>query len=170
MDFLKNKFQKMNFYIFRHGQTIYSKQNIPYGTEIESADIIPEGKPVTIKLAKYLEEIETDGNFCSPYKRCRHTIELIESVSNKTFTYDPRLGEFNQESFTGFAQRIKNFLDELAMTDLKSVAICTHGGVIAGISMWLTKNHFLKEELDNYPRCGTLTIIKDSKLELIDFN
>ena len=33
----------MLFYVFRHAETFKTKNSIPYGDEIESAQILPEG-------------------------------------------------------------------------------------------------------------------------------
>ena len=61
----------MNFYIFRHGATYYSKYDISYGEQVETAEILPEGIAAVKRLGKYLKNIDTDFNVSSPYQRCR---------------------------------------------------------------------------------------------------
>lgn len=161
----------MNLYIFRHAETKNSKFNIPYGDSIETAEILAEGIPVVEKLAKYLENISTDANYTSPYKRCIQTVEIVTEICGKSFQLNDALGEYyeRKETFEDFAERIKGFLIYLEKQNIKSAAICTHGGVIAGLVSYLIKNSYELPDLHNYPPTGILVSIENKKVEYKDF-
>ncbi|OGM10654.1 hypothetical protein A2159_01045 [Candidatus Woesebacteria bacterium RBG_13_34_9] len=162
----------MLLYIFRHAITYHTKTNTPYGDEVVSAEILPEGIPAIEKLAKYLKYISTDANYTSPYKRCIQTVEIVSEISGKSFQLKDVLGEYREdkETFEEFAKRVKDFLVYLEKQNIKSAAICTHGGVIAGVISFLTKNSYTLPDLHNYPAPGILVTIENGKLEYKDFN
>ena len=160
----------MNFYIFRHGETLETKNNIPYMGDEASAKILSEGIPALERLAEYLLKIETDLNVSSPYKRCKETVKIVSQISKKEFVYDPRLGEYYQETFEEFSSKIKDFLAEIQKKDYQNVAICTHGGVIAGLVYLLTSGNFYEENLNDFPRPGVLVTIEHGAVTYHDFN
>ena len=53
--------------------TYFAKNNIPYGDQVESAEILEEGIPTIKKLGEYLKDIKTEVNYTSPFKRCIQT-------------------------------------------------------------------------------------------------
>src|SRR4030066_2181504 len=116
----------MDLYIFRHGETYFSKFDIPYGEMIESAEILPEAVPVIEKLAKHFQNVKTDANFSSPFVRCRQTVEIVEKISGKKFIYENELKDWHlgKETLDNMILRIKNFYEELIKKNYKSVAIC----------------------------------------------
>src|SRR3989344_7716700 len=150
----------MNLYVFRHAATYHTKTTIPYGNEIETADILSEGIPAIEKLANFLKRIKTDANYTSPYKRCLQTAEIVTEISGKAFQLNDSLGEYREdkESFEDFSQRVKNFLNHLEKEKITSSAICTHGGVMAGIFEHISKGEFKIEYLNNFPLPGILII------------
>lgn len=161
----------MNLYIFRHASTFASNLNIPYGSKVHSAEILPDGIPATERLAMYLDNIETEANFASPFLRCRQTVAIVEKITNKIFTYDERLGEYIEGimSFPKFRKRIKDFIAELESKNYQNISICTHGGVIAGLKHLIINHSYHIWNLTDYPVPGVLTIIKEGKVDEIDF-
>lgn len=164
----------MTYYLFRHSETYFSKHNIRYGKDVESAEIIPEGIPATKRLAYYLASKNIDAYFSSPFKRCVQTAEIIEKITGKKFTIDPRIGEeminYGKETFEEVAQRLKSFLKDLNDKNFQSVAVCSHGWPIAAMKALITKGSVEISDLGKYPPSGVLIEIKDSKVSQKDFN
>jgi broad specificity phosphatase PhoE len=161
----------MDYYIFRHGETYFSKNEILYGDAVESAEILPEGIPTIKKLADYLKDIKTDINFTSPYLRCRQTTEIISKETGWKFNVDQRLHDLNRqiETVSDMIKRVQNFWEELEQTNHQKVAICTHGYPISALIQLNTKGFVSEPMLNNYPKTGVLTIVKDKKVEPVDF-
>lgn len=160
----------MDFYIFRHGQTFFSKNEIPYGEQVETAEILTEGIPAIKRLAEYLKDIQTDANFTSPYKRCIQTTNIVSEITDKKFEIDFRLHDFNSETIGEMVERMKNFFEEISLRSYKSVAICTHGYPISVLKNLITEDESYIKNLGSYPKSGILTIIKMGKIETVDFN
>ena len=165
------------FYVFRHGETFVTKgqylwyypkflpeTSFTYGTKIFSASILDEGKPALHKMGEYLKNIPTDFNASSQFRRCRQTVDIINQESGKEFIPDKRLNEVLLENPWGFKNRVSNFLHEIDQKNYQSVAICTHGAVIALLASMLTI------KLVGFPKPGVLLIIKGKNIETIDFN
>jgi broad specificity phosphatase PhoE len=169
----------MNLYVFRHGETFATKNQIEYGDKIVDAPIIPEGIKITKKIANYLTDIETDFFAISEFLRVVQTAEIIAEITGKKFTTDKRLNEAMipppgltypyTETWKELEARISSFLDEVEQS-YNTVLIGTHGGIIAGIKHLLIKNKFDPEDIRDYPPPGVLTIIKNNKIEEVDFN
>jgi broad specificity phosphatase PhoE len=162
----------MDFFIFRHGETYFSKFDVSYGDMMESAEILPEGIPTIERLGKYMKDVETDANFSSPYLRCRQTVEIIERIAHKKFVYEERLKDMSQdkETIESMIKRISGFYKELIKEKYNSVAICSHGYPINVLSALATKGRVNNTDLYNYPQSGVLVIIKNKKKEYLDFN
>lgn len=160
----------MNYYIFRHGETYFSKLDIPYGDQVETAEILPEGIPAIEKLAKELKNIPTDANFTSPYKRCLQTVEIVKNITGKVFTIDERLHDINAETIDEMVDRISEFYEEIKTGNYENIAICTHGYPIAVLKSLITKGEFEIDKLKSYPDPGALVKIINGKIEQIDFN
>ncbi len=157
------------YYIFRHGQTKYSKFHLSYPKNNQSIEILPEAVPALEKLAEYLKNIKSDYNVSSEYLRCRQSTAIVTKISGLKFERDPRLNEKSSESFDNFRKRVKEFLEETESKNYKTVVICTHGAVIAAIKNLLLKNSFKRREIVFYPRPGVLLIIEGKKIEQINF-
>lgn len=160
----------MNYYIFRHAQTYFTKNHVMYEDKIETAKILKEGIPAITRLAKYLKNKKTDANFSSPYLRCKQTVEIVGKISGKEFVFDKRLGEFNAETIEEMADRLSKFYEEIKGKNYKNIAICTHGYPIAVLRSFITRDKFEEEELNSYPSPGFLMIIRNKKVEYINFN
>lgn len=162
----------MKFYIFRHGETFESKHDIPYADNIEKAEILPERIPIVKKLANYIKSKEIDAYYSSTYLRCKQTSTIISEITEKDFVYDENLGEFRRERETIeiFISRVKSFFDKLKLKDYQSIAICTHGYVVAALRELITQGYVQEERLNDYPRTGVIVQAEDGKINSIDFN
>jgi broad specificity phosphatase PhoE len=160
----------MDLYIFRHGQTIFSKNHLPYGENERTAGLLPEAVAPTERLAKYFSGILTEANFSSKFLRCRQTVEIVEKTAAKKFVYDPRLNELSESNLEFFVERVKNFWQFLNEQHFGSVAICTHGGVMAVLKHLQIGGSFMPTDILDYPQCGVLMVIRDKVYEEIDFN
>ena len=159
-----------NYYIFRHGETIATKQKKWYWHRLYSATILEEGKPALLKLAEYLNNIPSDYNACSPFLRCRQTAEIITQVTGKQFELDRRLREYAFEFPQFFKRRVLNFLNEMEKSNKKTIIICSHSIVIEVMIHYLSRDNPTLAERFKAPLPGVLTVIKDGNLEQIDFN
>lgn len=162
----------MNFYIFRHGETQESKNHTSYSTRIETSAILPEGIPTIKRLARYLKKISPDGNYSSPYLRCRQTVEIIEQITKTDFISDKRISEFrrDKEDLDSMIYRITNFYEDIKRKNLNNIAICTHGYPVASLVLLITKGNVDKNDINNYPNPGVLIEIKEKKTNYLDFN
>lgn len=158
------------FYLFRHGETFATKNNSNYWFKVFSAPILEEGKPVIVKMAKYLKNIPSDFNVSSFLNRCKQTAEIITEVTGKEFVFDKRLTEFFLETHWGLERRVKSLLDEIEKHKYQNVWICTHGAVLMMLKRLLLKTEKKGLNFSDYPKPGVLWIIEDNKLQEINFN
>jgi len=170
----------MNYYIFRHGETISTKGIAPYGNTQFTTGILPEGHAAIEKMSEFLKNIPTDHNAASELLRVQQTVKIVTKVTGKVFEKDIRLNELLTEDgveppypFTGYfiprRKLLREFIKEMEIKYV-SVAICTHGYIISGLKHLITKGEFNVEDVGDYPQPGILTILKDKRLEEIDFN
>jgi len=157
-------------YIFRHAETYFSKHKIPYGTQMETAEIIPEGIPPIEKLSQKLNVVKTDANFTSPYKRCLQTVKIVNNFTGKKFVIDKRLHDFHNESINAMLKRLQDFINDKSVKNCGSISICTHGYPAAIIRSLLVKGEFQLNDLNTYPKPGTLITIINRKAKITDFN
>lgn len=162
----------MNLYIFRHGATYFSKNHIPYGDQIETAEILPEGIPAIKRLAEHLKIIPSDKNLTSPFVRCVKTSGIVSETSGKQFEIDKELRDWDPRSETTreMISRILRFTDRLRSGKYKSVCICTHGYPINALIAYFTKGEIKESDLPKFPNTGVLSIIKSGKVKYKDFN
>lgn len=164
----------MTYYIFRHGETYFTKNDIPYGDNFETAEILPESIRAIENIGNYLKVKIEDNNYTSPFKRALQTVEIVEKITGRKFTPDERLREEELsragETLVQLEERLRNFTNEVKNKNIKNVAVCSHGWPIAALIAILTKNRVNKPDLSNYPRCGELTIIEGTSLKTLDFN
>jgi len=171
MNFLEQSSQNQRFFIFRHGETNHTKKHIPYGDQIFSADILPEGIPVIKKLAEHVSKIPIDAAYSSPFKRTRQTVDIVAPITGFEFAYDERIGDYlDEEPMDKFNARIKSFIDEIRKTGARNALICTHGYPIAAMIQYITKGKIELDEMKNYPVPGVLVEIKGGKVNYRDFN
>ena len=162
----------MTYYIFRHGETYFSKNEVPYGENIESAEILPEAIPAIKKLAEFLKGKGIDAYYSSPYLRCRQTTKMFSEIISKDFIFYENLGEFRRERETieEFILRTKGFLESLKKKDYKNIAICTHGYVVSALRELVLQGFVQKERLDDYPKTGVIMHIENGEAAYVDFN
>ena len=165
-----------DFYIFRHGDTKDSENllNKIFGHQGDSRTlpILPEGVPALKKIGKFLKDIPTDANFCSPYLRCMDSARIVGTIAKKNYQPDKRIQELekNGERFTSFKKRVIGFINEIEKKNCSAVSICTHGAVIAAIKHLKAEGSFFFFQALDYPAPGNLIIIKNGKVENINFN
>lgn len=160
----------MRYYIFRHGETLYTKNYKGfYGWNIFTASIIDEGVPAIVRIGEYLKDKPTDFNVSSQYKRCKQTVKIINQVTGKGFVFDRRLNEFIFETYGNLLRRTKSLLDFINEHLYNNVVICTHGAVIAALVTQILGEEFNWKNRLSYPDPGELIIIEDGKLEKISF-
>lgn len=158
------------WYLFRHALSTYSKHG--YGDEVLSAQILPsETKPIE-QMAQYFLKVPNSINFSSEIIRCIQTAQIISKPTGKQFATDKRLNEYHGESFEEFTIRVTSWLDgiEASQTASENILVCTHGAVIAALKHIILKGTFSEDNALDYPECGELWIIRDKKVESIDFN
>lgn len=164
----------MLYYIFRHGETFFTKNNLHYGDSYESADIIPEGIPVLKKLGTYLKDRTIDACFTSPFKRAIQTTDIISKITGQKFIPDDRLREEGlsraEETLEDMEARFKDFHAEMERSKYKALAICSHGWPIAALLAIITKGNVTKKDLGEFPKCGQLLIVEDKTVKTLDFN
>jgi broad specificity phosphatase PhoE len=160
----------MNYYILRHGETIFSKFNIPYGIFQDIATIFPFGLPAVKRLSEHLKSVPTDANFSSPYLRCKQTVRIVEQISDKKFAFDERLGEYRKETFHQMEERLRKFLEDTEMKGYKNISICSHGWPIVTLIDIIIKGKLEIKDLKKFPDPGVLILINNGKLTEINFN
>lgn len=158
----------MKYYLFRHGETYFSKNKIPYGESEQTAEILPEATKIVTKIGNYLLEKNPDACFTSPILRCKQTTHIIEGISNLKFLPDIRITEYGNETYEEMANRIGSFLDGVA-GKYESIAICSHGYPLAVISALILKGSFDLSDLPNYPLTGIVIEIENKKAKEVNF-
>jgi broad specificity phosphatase PhoE len=158
------------YYIFRHGETFATKRwNGFYGWRVFTAPILEEEKPMLYRLAEFLKDQHTDYNASSQILRCRQTSGIVSEVTGKEFVYDRRLREFFFESFGQLRRRVRSFISDIEANGYASVAICTHGAVIAELAKELLAQSAEVPLKRVFPKPGELYIIREGKLEKKSF-
>ena len=152
--------------------TYFAKNNIPYGDQVESAEILEEGIPTIKKLGEYLKDIKTEVNYTSPFKRCIQTSGIVSEITNKKFEVDGKLRDWDprHETVEEMIERLLSFCRNIENTNHNSLSICTHGYPINALIAYFTKREIKVEDLDNYPNPGVLTMIAEGKVNYKDFN
>lgn len=158
------------YYIFRHGQTTATLNKRWYWNKFYSAKILDEGKPSIIKLAEYLKHVKTDFNVCSPFLRCRQTAEIVSEVTGKVFVFDSRIQEYSFELPWMFKKRLLSFIKDMEASKHTKILICTHAIDIEMLIQYLQNGHIRLRERMEAPLPGVLTIIKNKKSTVVNFN
>ncbi len=85
----------MIIYFVRHGQTYNNVEKIfPY----KDTDLTPKGIEQAEELSKYIKEIKFDAVYASPYKRVKHTVEIL---TGNNYTTDDRLVDIDTGTLLG---------------------------------------------------------------------
>lgn len=149
----------MNLYVIRHGETNLNKEE-RYNCRIDE-DINEEGIKQAMEAGKHINELNIDLIICSPMKRTKHTMRIINK-NNIEVIYDDRLmeriggvltgeklGDFYYTDFWNFYsnkkvdgleslddlfKRVREFLDEIKEKyKNKNILLVTHGGVARAV-------------------------------------
>lgn len=155
----------MKLYVIRHGQTNYNlerKYNCRYDEDINETGI-KQAK----EASKKVKGLKLDLIICSPMKRTKHTMELI-NVNHVPVIYDERLIEREGGKLTGTVlddyyekeyynyystnivegletlpelfKRVHSFLDEVKEKYKgKDILLVTHGAVARAIQFYFKK-------------------------------
>lgn len=150
------------FYIFRHGETYFSKNNVPYGDKVLTAELLPEAQQQLRKVASELKDISTDFNVSSPVKRCKESAAIVSEITGKEFVYDERLSEWieKKESFEALRDRLADFLSDMKKSKYKDIAVCTHGACIAGLKHLIEEGKFEPSDIHDYPTPGVVLTLQ----------
>lgn len=93
------------YFLLRHGQTIYQKQNrrmnYPSGSDY-TLEITEEGQEMIKSAAEKLKSEKIDLIFSSPFLRTKQSAEIASSILGiKEINYDERLVDINMGDFAG---------------------------------------------------------------------
>lgn len=157
------------FYLFRHGETRFSKSDTPYGAHEHTAEILPEAVGAIERIAHYLKDRQIDYAIRSEFLRCRQTAAIIESLTNLSFISEPQLNEFTETQFDQFHKRMVKLATTLQEDHHQSFAICTHGAVIAALRRLLLGKTFHAHDLMYYPKTGQVLKVSEAKEEELSF-
>jgi broad specificity phosphatase PhoE len=158
------------FYIFRHGQTYFSKSEIPYGENELTAHILPEARESIEKMGRFLASVNVDQAFRSEFLRCKETAQILESQKVTHFDPNPLFSEFVEPDFEVFLTRMEEAKRFLLSLSANTFALCTHGAVVAALQKLLLDESFHAHELMYYPKTGVVVKVSGGKVENIDFN
>ena len=152
----------MKLYVIRHGQTNCNKEN-RYNCRYDE-DINEIGIEQAIKASENVKRLDIDLIICSPMKRTKHTMELV-NVNKIPVIYDDRLMEreggkltrtilddyyyteyYNYystkpieglETLPQLFNRVHSFLDEIKIKHSdKNILLVTHGAVARTIQFY----------------------------------
>ena len=152
----------MKIYVIRHGLTDCNIKKIYNGRYDE--DINKDGIKQATEASKIVKNLNIDLIICSPMKRTKHTMELV-NVNNICVIYDDRLMErdngkltltkideyFDKEYYNYYStkmiegletlpqlfKRVHSFIDEIKIKYKgKNVLLVTHGAVARAIQFY----------------------------------
>ena len=155
----------MKIYVIRHGLTKCNIEKRFNGRYDE--DIIDEGINQAIKASYIIKKLDIDLIICSPMKRTKHTMELL-NLNNIDVIYDDRLmerdtgkltlkklGKFYDNEYYNYYStkiiegletlpelfnRVHSFLDEIKIKyKNKNILLVTHGSVARAIQFYFEK-------------------------------
>lgn len=155
----------MIFYLFRHGETYFSKNHLQYGDKNDLAEILPEAIPQIKEIAKILKSEKINIIYSSPIKRCVQTVTIIQKeIPTIKVIFDQNLEEEkvtrHLETFDDQTKRIKTFLDKIKNKNYEKIGICSHGWPLAVMIRLLKGKKVNRLSLINYPKCGKVIIIE----------
>ncbi|MGN1212587.1 MAG: histidine phosphatase family protein [Christensenellales bacterium] len=97
----------MKLYVMRHGTTVWNEKGITQGRT--NNRLSKNGKLLTEKVAKELQDVDFDGIITSPLMRTVQTANIINKYHKVKILKDDNLIEIDQGDFTG---RSKNSLSK----------------------------------------------------------
>jgi len=155
----------MIFYLFRHGETYFSKNHLQYGDKNDLAEILPEAIPQIKEIAKILKSEKINIIYSSPIKRCVQTVTIIQKeIPTIKIIFDQRLEEEkvtrHLETFKNQTERTLEILNEIKSKNYEKVGICSHGWPLAVMIRLLKGKKVNRLSLINYPKCGEVIIIE----------
>ncbi len=159
----------MKWYVFRHGETFYTRDGVNYGDKQLTISILDEGVPALMRMGEYLKKENISEWYSSPFKRCVDSMKVVKEVAGGGYKTDERMGEFYKKDWGQFVEGIREFLGEIEKKGIEKVGVCTHGAVLAGIRHLLIEGVFEREQMHEHPDPGVLWIIEKGKLEKISF-
>jgi broad specificity phosphatase PhoE len=95
---------KNKYFLLRHGQTIFQKDNIDRiysDQEYLSLEITKEGRDKIAKQAQVLKEKNIDIIFSSPLLRTKQSAQIVADVLGKEIIFDDRLVDMKMGEFAG---------------------------------------------------------------------
>ena len=121
---------------------------------------------------KYLGKIKPDACYTSTYLRCLQSVKIVENYIPNKFVKDERIRELRSDTkgFIGFTKRVHDFIKDIETKGYSSVAVCTHGAVMAALKHLLIHGKFYYIQGLDFPSPGNLIKIKEKKFEIINFN
>ncbi len=149
--------KSQTFYLFRHGLATHSQNG--YGDRALTAGLLPEAYPAVEKLADFLSQFTFNLRLVSPVLRCQQTMEVVSKKIGQEFATDNRVIEYYPEIFPPFQQRMVELTADLEQQSAECIAICTHGGVIAGLTHLLRGEQFTETNLMDHPLPAGLVIL-----------
>lgn len=145
------------FYLFRHGLATHSTSG--YGDRALTAELLDEGKTAVHQLGAYLQHFPVELALTSPVPRCLQTAAIVTEHTHWQFQVEPQATEYYPEIFGPFHQRLTAFAAHLTQLPHQHIAICTHGGVIAGLRHLITDASFIESQILDYPSPAGLVIV-----------
>jgi broad specificity phosphatase PhoE len=91
----------MKVYLFRHGETLWSKTG--QHTGLTDLDLTPEGELEAKKLGESVKNISFDYVFASPLKRVLKTCDLVGLKENAVI--EPKLLEWDYGDYEGLTSK-----------------------------------------------------------------
>lgn len=168
----------MKFYVTRHGQTPWNRENKVCGTTDIGLDEI--GMEQARETARKLKDVPLDRVICSPLLRARQTAQLICQGRELPFSVDRRIREQNYgiyegvsrfdpgflankkcfavhypggESHMSTARRVYSFLEDTARNcPGETVLVVCHGGICRIIESYfhdMTNEEFFQFSMGN---------------------
>ncbi len=107
------------YFLLRHGQTIYQKQNIETNYPEDAShtlSITDEGKDMIKMAAESLREKNIDLIFASPFLRTKQSAEITSEILKiENINYDDRLIDIKMGEFAGRPfEDYKNFFGDIS--------------------------------------------------------
>lgn len=145
------------FYLFRHGLATHSTTG--YGDQALTAGLLSEGKATVHQLGTYLQQFPVELALTSPVPRCLQTAAIVSEHTHWQFQVEDQATEYYPEIFAPFRDRIAAFATQLTALPYQHIALCTHGGVIAGLQHILIEGSFIESQILDYPAPAGLIIV-----------
>lgn len=144
----------MNIVYVHHAERDIHNKNVPR----QEQDITEDGMAEAELLSKKMNIIHPTAIYTSPYKRCVHTSEILNSFVQVPIISDERLNEYDpgRETFKEFLERNMNCIsDIIGKYDESDTVLCVTSGVNLSAFMCYFSG---KEASGDSPRCQGLSI------------